>query len=107
MGRGKCWRLAGAGISAVKSAGAGPRLPEGDGLGPGLEGGGLGDGALELVPVDGAVVVRVHLAPQRGSEGNGLESVDTGDAENWRSTSKSHLSIDFFELVVTADRNFE
>ena len=36
-------------------------LPERDGLGPGLQGSWLRNGPLELLPVDGAVVIRIHL----------------------------------------------
>ncbi len=48
---------------AIKTPQVNPCLPEGDRLGPGLEGGGLGDGALKLVPVNGPVVVRINLFP--------------------------------------------
>jgi hypothetical protein len=96
-----------------RAAGDSARLPEGDGLGPGLQGGGLGDGALELIPVDGAVVVRIHLAPHRRGEGNRSDPVhekmamERAKDEGWHSSSKSYLSIHFFELVVVADRDFE
>ena len=64
-----------------------PCLPEGDRLGPGLEGGGLGDGALELVPVYGAVVVRINLLPhtrtnQRKDEHPLREKI--GPSRDWR-----------------------